>query len=72
MVCEESGTRLITPTVRPQPDGVHILVRDDSGEDMTFVVAEIGGDDASGEQVWPVPPGRTRIGCWPDRQPEPD
>jgi hypothetical protein len=64
VVCEEDGTGLRTPTVRPQPDGVHILIEDHSGQDMTFAIDGVGGDDASGEQVWPIPPGRAGVACW--------
>jgi hypothetical protein len=71
VVCENKGTNLVTPTVRPQPDGVHISIEDRTGQDVTFVVGDLGGDNASGEQVWPIPPGTAQVGCW-GMEPEPD
>jgi hypothetical protein len=64
VVCTERGTSLRTPVVQAQPDGVHIRVTNEAGENVTFVVDEIGGDNPEGEQVWPLPPGTGKIGCW--------
>jgi hypothetical protein len=72
LVCEADGTHVLTPTVRPQPDGVHIVVQDHSGKEASLAIDGIGGGNASGEQVWPIPPGTARIGCWGLEEAEPD
>jgi hypothetical protein len=70
--CVEAGTRLETPTVEAQADGVHIRVRNEAGRRVSFSVDEIGGDNPEGEQVWPIPPGLARVGCWKEGQEDPD
>jgi hypothetical protein len=55
----------ISSAVRPQLDGVHVLVKNTSGRDLLFQW-ELGGDNApEGERelVLPVPPGVSEIRC---------
>jgi len=77
LVCDGSGTRVLTPEVRPQSDGVHFEVDNQLGEPVTFLVrSELG--DASGlgadpgvaeirgsgsEGGWQVPPGVASVRC---------
>jgi hypothetical protein len=77
VVCDGSGTRVLTPEVRPQPDGVHFEVDNRLGEQVAFTVrSELG--DASGlgadpgvaeirgsgsEGGWQVPPGVASVRC---------
>lgn len=72
-VCDQDGTRLLTPEVQPQADGVHIRIESRlDKEDVSFVVGQLGGSEAAGEQVWPIPPGTVEIGCWVGFEEEPD
>jgi hypothetical protein len=77
LVCDGSGTRVLTPEVRPQSDGVHFEVDNQLGEPVTFLVrselgdtsglgadpgvAEIRGSGAEGG--WQVPPGVASVRC---------
>lgn len=69
MICDEQGTRPLTPEVRPQPDGVHVLLDNRTGEDLgvSFDTGfEDGGDNAdegTTEHVWLAPPGRVDLAC---------
>ena len=73
VVCDQDGTRLLTSQVRPHADGVHIRIDSRlAPEDVSFAVGEIGGSEAAGEQVWPIPPGPVEIGCWESFAEEPD
>jgi hypothetical protein len=73
VICDQDGTRLLTTQVRPQADGVHIRIESRlDREDVSFVVGQLGGSEAAGEQVWPIPPGTVEIGCWVGFEEEPD
>lgn len=74
IVCSEDGTRVETPTVRAQPDGVHVTVDNrlgfHTGFSMRFENGGGGGRNAPrGESahVLSAPPGRLEIGCYTDR-----
>ncbi len=65
VVCDENGTTAATPQVRPQADGVHVLVANRLGEDASFSW-EGGGRDAppgATEIVMDEPPGAALVGC---------
>lgn len=72
VVCADNGTRLETPVVEVQADGIHIRVRNEASVRLSFAVGDIGGGNAEGEQVWPIPPGAARVGCWKDTADDPD
>jgi hypothetical protein len=66
VVCDSNGTSVLTPIVRPQRDGVHLEVQNTTGEDLSFVIGDSGGDNApagSSELIWPLAPGAVKIGC---------
>jgi hypothetical protein len=73
VVCSEGGTRVETPSVRAQPDGVHVVVDNELGFDTGFSMKYengAGGRNAPmGESghVVPAPPGSLEIGCYKDR-----
>jgi hypothetical protein len=60
--CTKHGIEILTPEVRPQSDGVHVHIENTSGGDASFFF-ELGGRDASGTQILPIPPGEEEIGC---------
>ena len=43
VACTANGTRLLTPAVRPQPDGIHVELRQQSGDPATLSSDEGGG-----------------------------
>jgi hypothetical protein len=62
----QTGDILATSSaVRPQPDGVHVLVTNTSGMDLSFQW-DLGGDNApigAHELVLELPPGTAKIRC---------
>jgi hypothetical protein len=64
IVCTEKGTRLLTPNVRPQPDGVHVLLSQTDGPPATLETDQGGGDKPGPKAlVLTLPPGRGNLGC---------
>jgi hypothetical protein len=65
IVCDANGTSVLTPVVRPQRDGVHLEIRNSTGEDLSFIVGADGDGVPSGssELIWPLPPGTAKVGC---------
>jgi hypothetical protein len=68
--CQANGARVLTERVRPQPDGVHLEVRNDTGTDLAFSVedSEHGGQGSSAptgsvKYVWSLPPGKAFVTC---------
>jgi hypothetical protein len=68
--CEVNGARVATPRVRPQPDGLHLNVENDTGSELAFSVeeSETGGQGASAptgsvDYVWSIPPGKVFVKC---------
>lgn len=43
MVCEANGTRLETPSVKPQPNGVHLEIVNETGEERAISVLDPEG-----------------------------
>jgi hypothetical protein len=77
VVCEHSGTRVLTPTVQPQQSGVHVHVSNET-DAPAYVVGIHGLPDTvvdPGEDliVAPMPPGRAEVACYaPLNSPGPD
>lgn len=71
VMCEGDQTRVMTPEVRPQPDGVHITVDNASDQDLAFIVSGVGAENAptgTGDTVWALAPGPVDVACHdPDR-----
>lgn len=66
--CDGHSTRVLTPVVQAQRDGVHVIV-DNVGAGDLLVGWEGGGDGAGrGEQrfVFPIAPGNARFRCLPN------
>jgi hypothetical protein len=68
--CEVNGAQVVTARVRPQPDGLHLEVRNDTGTELGFSAedSKTGGQGASAptgsaNYVWPLPPGRLVVKC---------
>jgi hypothetical protein len=71
IVCDETGTTIETPSVRAQPDGVHVVVDNRTGVDpgfsARFADGRGHGDNAppgTSEHVLDAPPGTLEIGCY--------
>ena len=64
IVCTAKGTRLLTPAVRPQPDGVHVMLSQAGGAPATLETDQGGGDKPGPKPlVLTLPPGRASLGC---------
>lgn len=81
VVCDADGTRILTPKVAAQRDGLHLVIDNRLEGDYGFSVETPegggGGDNASkGESRHvfdSIPPGEARIGCYESRKDmEPD
>src|ERR1700749_4630979 len=64
IVCTADGTRLMTPAVLPQPEGVHVISPQPGGPPAT-----LSTDQARGWKPGPkpfvltLPPGGAHLGC---------
>lgn len=76
VICDGDGTSVTTLEVRPQPDGVHVVV--DNRTDIDLGIAfdsgfEAGGHNAdrgSSNHIWLAPPGPVTVRCQgPEGQP---
>ena len=67
IVCERDGsTRLLTPQVTAQADGVHVQVENRAGEPVSMNGLGLDFDEKGiSEQVATEPPGTVRVACWP-------
>lgn len=70
IVCTDQGTRVLTPLVRVQPDGVHVFLDDRVGAGGVDIYPSVlpdavfGGDISDGTQrPLEVPPGEAMIAC---------
>ncbi len=64
IVCTAAGTRLLTPAVRPQSDGVHVMLSQTDGPPATLDTDQGGGDKPGPKPlVLILPPGRANLGC---------
>ena len=66
VACTAGGTRLLTPDVRPQPDGIHVELRQQSGAPATLSTDQGGGWKPGDDIVLTTPPGAVRMGCMTD------
>jgi hypothetical protein len=71
--CEVNGAHVLTGRVRPQADGVHLEVRNDTGTELGFSAedSEHGGQGASAPNgsvgyIWSLPPGTFFVKCTND------
>lgn len=77
VVCDPSGTTVLTPDVRPQPDGVHFRVDNRTGEHLGFEVDGSGGRNAPPgaheleDGAWVLAPGAIQVRCFDARQHHP-
>ncbi len=80
IVCDKAGTAVLTPVVKPQPDGIHLSVQNELGFDAGFSAMMSSGRGAGGNanegtstHVLALPPGTLKVGCFPkDLTAEPD
>ena len=73
IVCTEDGdTRLWTPVVEVQADGVHLDVDNRAGEPTSFFGLGLDVDEGRHEEVVNEPPGRMRVACYPYSEHESD
>jgi hypothetical protein len=73
IVCtQDGGTRLWTPVVEVQPDGVHVDVENRAGEPTSFFGLSVDVDEGRHKAVVSEPPGKMRVACYPYSQHEND
>lgn len=72
--CEVNGAQVLTPVVRPQRDGVHLIVRNDSGMELGFSALDADGGGrgssapaGSATYIWPLAPGTLFVKCTDDQ-----
>lgn len=71
IVCTEDGdTRLWTPVVEVQPDGVHLDIENRAGEPTSFFGLSLDVEEGRHEEVVNEPPGKMRVACYPYSQHE--
>jgi len=73
IVCtEDGGTRLWTPVVEVQSDGVHLDVDNRAGEPTSLVGLSADVDEGRHKEVVSQSPGMLRVACYPHSQHEND
>jgi hypothetical protein len=73
IVCtQDGGTRLWTPVVEVQPDGVHVDIDNRAGEPTSFFGLSVDVDEGRHKAVVSEPPGKMRVACYPYSQHESD
>jgi len=64
IVCTAAGTWLLTPAVRPQQDGVHVILSQRGGAPATLDTDQAGGWKPGPRPfVVTLPPGGAHLGC---------
>ena len=70
VVCDESGARLETPSVRPKPDGIHFEIVNDTGGERSIAIQNAQGTGTgmgipagTSTQVVDVEPGAITVSC---------
>ena len=65
IVCTADGTRLVTPAVMPQRDGVHVILSQQGGAPATLSTDHRAGGWKPGPKplVLTLPPGSAHLGC---------
>lgn len=78
VACEEDGVRIETPSVKPQPDGVHVEIVNNAGSERSFSISSadgggmgLGASPGTSTQVVDVEPGTLTVACG-DPATEPD
>lgn len=69
IVCtKDGGTRLWTPVVEVQPDGVHLDIGNRAGGPTSFFGLSLEVSEGRHRDVISEPPGRLRVACYPYSQ----
>jgi hypothetical protein len=71
VVCDEDGTRLETPSVKPQGDGIHVEVVNNTSGERSFSVTSVDGGAGMGlgappgtsTQIVDLGPGPLTVSC---------
>jgi hypothetical protein len=70
VVCDESGARLETSSVRPQPDGIHFEIVNETGSERSVAIQNAQGTGigmgvpaGTSTQVVDVEPGALTVSC---------
>jgi len=65
LTCDGQGTKIETPVIQPQPDGVHVRITNTTDENLGLTWSQGGANANPGthEVVLQLPPGRTEMGC---------
>jgi hypothetical protein len=74
VVCDDSGTHVLTPQVKPQPDGVHFQVENRTDERLNFYALNASGtggggwvmpgtSEPTGPPRWLITPGVVSVTC---------
>lgn len=66
IVCKTDGPPLVeTPAVKPQPDGVHLEIVNETGADLSFALPSLGFGAAPGTstEVVDLGPGELTVSC---------
>jgi len=70
IVCEPDGTRVEPPSVKPQPDGIHIEIVNETGSERSFSLTSadgggmgIGAPAGTSTQVVDLGPGTLTVAC---------
>ena len=78
VACEEDGVRIETPSVKPQPDGVHVEILNNAGSERSFSISSadgggmgLGASPGTSTQVVDIEPGTLTVACG-DPATEPD
>lgn len=69
VVCEPDGTRVETPSVKPQPDGVHVEIVNEAGSERAFSLESastglgIGAPPGTSTEILDLGPGALTVAC---------
>ena len=70
VVCDESGARLETSSVRPQPDGIHFEIENETGSERSVAIQNAQGTGSgmgvpagTSTQIVDVEPGALTVSC---------
>jgi hypothetical protein len=65
VVCDGDGTRILTASVRPRPDGVHVIVENRTEKGVTFVIGRLVPQPVDGVEQLTLPSGEHLVfGEW--------
>jgi len=71
VVCEDGATRVETPSVKPQEDGIHLQIVNETAEDLGLEIGEAQGEPVMGTnadrgtstEILELPPGSIWLAC---------